>query len=59
MGCPCKDPVTGVVVEVPAKTKEMVYRAQAPWIQESIEKEKNTSTGISKAGSGSSGKGQQ
>lgn len=39
MGCPCQNPKTGEVVEVPAKTKEMVYRSESPWIKEAIRKE--------------------
>jgi len=36
MGCPCKDPKTGEIKDVPAKTKEMVYRAQMPSIKKAI-----------------------
>lgn len=39
MGCPCMNPRTGEVEEVLAKTKEMVKRAEAPWIQKAIEEE--------------------
>ncbi len=35
MGCPCKDDM-GKLVEVPAKTKEMVYRMRSPDMQEAI-----------------------
>ena len=36
MGCPCEDPKTGEVKDVPAKTKEMVYRVQAPQFKNAI-----------------------
>lgn len=39
MTCPCENPKTGEVIEVSAKTKEMVYRVQAPNMQEAIKKE--------------------
>ena len=35
MGCPCKDDI-GKLVEVPAKTKEMVYRMRNPDMQAAI-----------------------
>ena len=39
MGCPCIDPKTGKVIYVPAKTKEMVYRMQAPQFKVAIKRE--------------------
>lgn len=43
MVCPCQDPKTGEIKDVTAKTKEMVYRSQAPWIQEAIKRDKQQS----------------
>lgn len=48
MGCPCMNPRTGEVDEVLAKTKEMVKRAEAPWIQKAIEEEIKRDTGAQK-----------
>jgi len=56
--CKCTDPKTGEIKEVPAKTKEMVYRIQAPWIVEIINKEIHV-VGTSKPSMGMSGKGEQ
>ncbi len=48
MGCPCMNPRTGEVEEVLAKTKEMVKRAEAPWIQKAIEEEIKRETAAQK-----------
>lgn len=56
MGCPCTDPKTKEIKEVSAKTKEMVYRVQAPWIIEAIKNEQNIN-GITKMGNCGAGRG--
>ena len=37
--CNCKDPITGEVKDVPAKTKEMIYRTQMPQFKKLIDTE--------------------
>lgn len=39
--CKCTDPKTGGIKEVLSRTKEMVYRIQAPNFQDAINKDKN------------------
>ncbi len=51
MSCPCPDG-KGNIIEVSAKTKEMVYRAQAPWIQEAIKKDITSTVGSSGSSTG-------